>query len=110
MNADIIQQAAEVIDEAYARGVLGVEWGPYPAAKALADAGLLVTSPLICADNPYPHIDVDAAFERIALERAVLDAALYWADGDRGHLVRGADLRLIDAVDALRNITPTGDA
>jgi hypothetical protein len=80
---DIIQQAADVILHTHRYGTLYDQ--PKRMAQALTDAGLLVT----------PE------------QRAVLDAAEAWADGDRGHLVRGADLRLIDAVDALDAATTT---
>ena len=41
MNA--VERAAKVIDTNYRTRMRGVEWGPYPAAQALAAAGLLVT-------------------------------------------------------------------
>jgi hypothetical protein len=106
MTTDIIQQAADVMRTQVDAPLDHLQW----AARALADAGLLVTPEELAlrkirADNPYPHIDVEAAFKRVALERAVLDAAeehvdLYQRIGG----IRAP--RLFEAVDALRAATP----
>jgi hypothetical protein len=106
MTTDIIQQAADVMRTQVDAPLDHLQW----AARALADAGLLVTPEELAlrkirADNPYPHIDVDAAFKRIALERAVLDAADKWREWRAG-LCFGPEAPLRDAVDALRATTP----
>jgi len=105
---DVITLAADVILDYY-RGSHPSQRSTDEIAKRLADAGLLVTPEElamreILAENPRPNVDVDALFERVDLERAVLDAADKWRD------IGGTGYPLIAAVDALRAATPKDDA
>jgi hypothetical protein len=85
MTTDIIQQAADVIDDNHWHvDPNNSDYNPSAVARNLADAGLLVT----------------------AEQRAVLDAAVTWRER-HCYWLYGGDLgNLAAAVDALRAATP----